>query len=497
VSDSAVGSPRGERRYGRYLVIETLGSGAMGEVLRARDERLGREVALKTVRNVYGMQKAVFRERFDAEAKALAALSHPAVVAVHDVGHHPDANGEDEPYLVMELVDGPSLRARMEKLGPMSAHEVRAMGIQLARGLEAAHARKILHRDIKPANILLAPTGQWKLADFGVAHVEGSDVTMTGQFLGTPAYAAPEALALGQFSDKSDVFGLAVTLVEALTGQRLRGNLTLSEMVRAGDAAIDLPPSVPPDLARALRPALSMDAARRPSAARFAETLAGGGADDGTAVLGPPATAAESPVARRVDTPLPQPALGVAPTEMSLPRAAELSMPQAAAAALPRAATPVGLSSSPGTFPGATQRKRRLGVIAVIVGAVVAVGVIAALMRGGGGGASQRGAAGAARPEAGAPAAEPRADEPTAPAEPEQPEFEPLPVPDDGRIHVRYPQGLDPRAYKEFSRVVDQVREGEFGEALDKLYRFEGKFGATPETQSLRTQLEARVHEEE
>jgi hypothetical protein len=256
-----------ERRYGRYTVVGTLGSGGMGDVYRARDERLGRDVALKTVRNVAGLAADTFRSRFDAEARALASLSHPAIVHVHDLGIE-----GDEPYLVMELVDGPSLKAKIAA-GPMTEAEVRAMGIQLARGLEAAHQRGILHRDIKPANILLAPDGQWKLADFGIARIPDSDLTLAGQFLGTPAYAAPEALAAGDFSEQSDVFSLAVTMVEAATGVRLRGSATVTELVKGADALV-LPPELPPGLAAALRPALARAPSQRPDAARFAELLA-------------------------------------------------------------------------------------------------------------------------------------------------------------------------------------------------------------------------------
>src|SRR5262245_63647692 len=123
----------------------------MGEVLRARDEKLGRDVAIKRVKNVLGIVAHTFHDRFTAEARALAALAHPGVVQVFDLG----VDG-DEPYLVMELVDGPSLRAILGERGALPAAEVRALGIQLARALEAAHARGILHRDLKPANVLRA-----------------------------------------------------------------------------------------------------------------------------------------------------------------------------------------------------------------------------------------------------------------------------------------------------------------------------------------------------
>jgi hypothetical protein len=354
------------------------------------------------------------------------------------------------------------------------------MGIQLARGLEAAHARKILHRDIKPANILLAPTGQWKLADFGVAHVPDSSVTITGQFLGTPAYAAPEALALGQFSDKSDVFGLAVTLVESLTGERLRGNVSLSEMVRAGDAAaIDLPPSVPPDLARALRPALSMDANKRPTAARFAEMLAGaeeGEAAVSTAVLAPPSASAPRPVVSAAHP-------AVSGIDMTVPVAsigAPMSVPdtRAATPASMRAATPTPFPTHVGAPPDPA-RQKRMRMIAGIAGAVVLVGIIAALAAGGGGKSAPASAPSAFPSE---DRAAPTEDEPEAPA-----------VDPDAPIRVRHPTNLDRRSAKEWEKILDKLYERKLGEALEKLYGFERRFGATEETAELRAQLEAKL----
>lgn len=254
---------------GRYRVLAVLGEGAMGEVVRARDERLGRDVAIKRVKNVSGAGAAEFQARFEAEARALAALAHPGVVQIYELG----LDG-DEPYLVMELVDGASLRAVIKERGPLPAAAVRALGIQLARALEAAHARGILHRDIKPANVLQGPGGAWKLADFGVAHMPDSEMTSTGQFIGTPAYAAPESLALAQFSPASDVYGLAATLVEAVSGKKPRRDATLAELMARSHESATLD-GVPDELAAVLRPALALDARARPGAAELAELLAG------------------------------------------------------------------------------------------------------------------------------------------------------------------------------------------------------------------------------
>ena len=204
----------GTRTFGRYRVTGTLGAGAMGEVFAAVDDILGREVAVKTLKGTHtGLAARMLDERFRLEARAVAALNHPGIVQVYDI----DLAAEP-PYLVMEKMIGPSLRERFEK-GPLAANEVRALGIQIARALAAAHAAGIVHRDVKPANILIATVGTWKLADFGVAHVPDSSLTMTGQFMGSPAYAPPEAVLRGQCTTAGDVFGLGATLYYAAAGR--------------------------------------------------------------------------------------------------------------------------------------------------------------------------------------------------------------------------------------------------------------------------------------
>jgi len=313
---------------------------------------------------------------------------------------------------VMELVDGPTLKAELER-GPMSPPEVRAMGIQLARGLEAAHARGILHRDLKPANILRARNGQWKLADFGVAHVPDSSQTMTGQFLGTPAYAAPEALALGRFSEASDVFGLAATMVEALTGSRLRGDATLSELVRASGQSILMPGGVPTDLGAVLGPALSIDSAKRPSAARFAELLSMTDTGPGTAV------------------------------------------------------TAMATSSGTMLIGGRSVARRPLYVVGAIAGAIVLIGLVAALSRGGDDSASARSPAGSS------------------------PSVwrEPPPA-------AASPRGFDGKQVREWNKIAEKVNEGDLEEAWKKLDKFERKFGRSAETEQLRAYLSQFEYED-
>lgn len=255
--------------FGRFRAVGELGSGAMGAVYRAHDETLGRDVAIKTLHAI--RDDATLRERFLREARAVSVLSHPNIVAVYDIG-----TKGTEPYLVMELANGGSLKSRM-KSGPLPVEQVRQLGIQIAHALAAAHARDILHRDVKPANILATGTGTWKLADFGIARLPGSRLTITGQFLGSPAYAAPESLAEGKFSPASDVYGLAATLYEAVTGETPHGVHDLGSLIQHLNRE-PVPPgqrvSLPASVDTAITRALARDPAQRPSAEQFANLLA-------------------------------------------------------------------------------------------------------------------------------------------------------------------------------------------------------------------------------
>lgn len=202
---------------GRYEVERVLGQGGMGRVLLARDPVLGRHVAIKLLRDDLGIppesRDALF-VRMRHEARAAAALSHPGMVTLHDMGEAPDLGL----YLVLEYVEGPTLRARIEE-GPLPFSEVARFARQLGDALTAAHEAGVIHRDVKPENVLLSRTGP-KLTDFGIARLPDSTLTGTGAVLGTPAYTAPEGLAKAAFGPASDQFSLAVTLYEALTGLR-------------------------------------------------------------------------------------------------------------------------------------------------------------------------------------------------------------------------------------------------------------------------------------
>lgn len=190
----------------------------MGSVYLGRDPELDRAVAIKTVRNLDLEEKRLktFLERFKNEARAAARLSHPAIVAVYDVGE----DGEVGPYLVFEYVAGSTLKQIVHGRGALAPADVVRLGRQLASALDTAHAAGVIHRDIKPDNILVSATGDAKLADFGVARVPDAALTKEGQFLGTPCYAAPETLDRAQYGPQTDLFSFAAVLYEVVTAER-------------------------------------------------------------------------------------------------------------------------------------------------------------------------------------------------------------------------------------------------------------------------------------
>jgi serine/threonine protein kinase len=202
----------------RYRLISEVGRGAMGVVWRARDERLGRTVAVKELRAGVGLSATQVQDsylRARREARIAARLQHPNAVAVFDVAEH-----EERPYLVMEYVPSLSLAEVLRERGSLPAGEVAEIGEQLASALIAAHETGIVHRDIKPGNILLTEAGTAKVTDFGISRAVGDvTVTATGEMLGTPAYLAPEVAQGRQATAASDVFSLGATLYAAAEGE--------------------------------------------------------------------------------------------------------------------------------------------------------------------------------------------------------------------------------------------------------------------------------------
>jgi non-specific serine/threonine protein kinase len=253
---------------GPYVVVSPLGAGGMGEVYRARDARLNREVAVKVLPAALAADPDRLR-RFEAEARAAAAVSHPNVLAVYDVS----ATGT--PYVVFELLEGETLRARMAA-GDLSPARAVELAMQVGRGLAAAHEKGIVHRDLKPDNVFVTRDGQAKILDFGLARfVEvpaDSDLsaaatlarTGIGALVGTPGYMSPEQVRGLPADHRSDVFALGVLLYEMLTGQRAFGRPSLAE----AQAAIlrDDPPTPRPErpLAPGLERVLRRCLAKRP-----------------------------------------------------------------------------------------------------------------------------------------------------------------------------------------------------------------------------------------
>ncbi len=215
------GALRPGDQVGAYVLQEELGKGGMGVVWRARHPGLGREVALKLVGGASVGERA--RERSRLEAEAVARLRHPGIVAVHDVGEH-----EGRPFLVMELVQGAPISARVEAEGPLPPRDAATLARDVARALHHAHERQVLHRDVKPDNILVDPQGRAIVVDFGLAKLGAQDgqpdglrgPTQTGQIVGTPGFMAPEQASRELVQDaRTDVYGLGATLFSLLTSR--------------------------------------------------------------------------------------------------------------------------------------------------------------------------------------------------------------------------------------------------------------------------------------
>ena len=266
---------------GRYRLEDRVGVGAMGEVWRARDITLQRDVALKRVR-LDGHIAAATRARFHREAVAMAGLSHPNVVSVYDAGTDEAGDGRTA-YLVMELLDGPSCADLIASGRSLSLGEVERIGAGVARGLAAAHATGVVHRDIKPGNVVVS-RGVPTIVDFGIARLEQeatTTLTAPQTTIGTAAYMSPEQAMGRPVGPASDVYSLGALLIALASGSPPFGSSNALALMRAH--IDDAPPSLadlrddaPAKLTALLDRMLAKDPARRPTAAEVARVLEGG-----------------------------------------------------------------------------------------------------------------------------------------------------------------------------------------------------------------------------
>ena len=227
-------------KLGPYEIQAAIGAGGMGEVYRARDTRLNRSVALKVLPESFTQDPDRLR-RFEQEAKAVAALNHPNILAIYDIGEQ-----EGVPYLVSELLEGGSLRAEMEH-GPLSSRKATDYAVQMAEGLSAAHDKRITHRDLKPENVFVTRDGRLKILDFGLAKQaelgnadsESVDLTLTGAptevgtVVGTVGYMAPEQVRGGPVDGRTDIFAFGSVLYEMVSGRRAFRRDTAAETMTA------------------------------------------------------------------------------------------------------------------------------------------------------------------------------------------------------------------------------------------------------------------------
>lgn len=260
---------RKKERFGRYEILSELGRGAMGIVYKARDPKINRVVAVKTI-SLAGQpveEEKEYRERFFREAEAAGRLSHPGIVTIFDVGEEPETRS---PYIVMEYVQGQTLEKMLisredHKLPPEEALQ---LALEIAEALDCAHGQGVVHRDIKPANILLTKDGHAKIADFGVAKLSLANATAAGRSFGTPAYMSPEQLNGDEIDGRSDLFSLGVILYTSLTGYRpFQGNsaMTVAFKVVNRDPvpATVLDNELPPGLDYIISRAIAKDRSQR------------------------------------------------------------------------------------------------------------------------------------------------------------------------------------------------------------------------------------------
>ncbi|GGS80236.1 serine/threonine-protein kinase [Streptomyces violaceus] len=344
---------------GRYRFEERLGRGGMGVVWRATDQLLGRGVAVKELpydQTLSAVEARRQRDRTLREARAVAQLSHPHIIVVHDV-----VEDDERPYIVMELIEGGSLADRLAHHGPVDASEAARIGIALLGALSAAHAAGVLHRDLKPDNVLLeAGTDRVLLTDFGIAQVAGTPtLTENNSFVGSPEYTAPERMSGARTGPESDLWSLGALLCAALSGESPFRRDSLGGILHAVVAAEIRPPAQAGPLLPVVQGLLERDPDRRLDADR-AERMLRAFRDTGRTPEAPPP--------------------GYAPTVRDAPRGRPRGTPQDTAGRQPF--TPPAGMPAPGRLAEQLMRQptRRVLVAALLVAAMAGAGVSAAAL---------------------------------------------------------------------------------------------------------------------
>jgi serine/threonine protein kinase len=303
---------------GRYKIKRWLTAGAMGDIYEAHDPVIDREIALKVLRRelIERGDATSWLDRFRQEARAAGRLLHPNIVTLLDYGEEGGI-----PFLAMEFIEGESLDIVLKRSGRLPYADAIAIITQILSALDFAHAHRVTHRDVKPSNILLTKAGLAKLTDFGIAHIEASDLTGAGDVLGTPSYMAPEQLAGQPVDPRADQFSTATVFFELLSGVKPFHGKSLAEsmlnMERRGPSDLcALKPEVPPALKQVIEKALAFNPEDRyATSAEFSKAIAGAAAISDRAAV-EPARSDETVFASIGQTPPPPPAQAAPSVEL-------------------------------------------------------------------------------------------------------------------------------------------------------------------------------------
>ena len=367
----------------RYEILEVIGTGGMAVVYKARCHRLNRLVAIKILKDEFARDEE-FRRRFHAEGEAVAMLSHPNIVQVYDVSSTESAN-----YIVMELIEGISLKQYMEKKGVLNWKETLHFAMQIAKGLEHAHSRGIVHRDIKPHNVMVLKNGSVKVMDFGIARMMNKSNTLTKEALGSVHYISPEQAKGGHTDNRSDLYSLSVVMYEMMAGRPpYDGESAVSVAIQHINGGAALPsvfnPNIPSGLEQIIMKGMSLEIRDRyvsatemlqdmeefrknPAITFDYKTLL----DDATRPIptaGIPRTTAEKVVQAKNGTVIPEDAV----RQRQMAAAAAEAKRRAAAAA---AANPP--QKKPAVPPKKTQERSRVATTAIVIVSAVLICAIA------------------------------------------------------------------------------------------------------------------------